>query len=157
MRMLVVGVGNDIMGDDGIGPAVIRELEASDRLPPYVDLLDEGAGGMRIIHDIEGYDRVLIIDSADFGGDPGDWKLFRPEDVSTRKKITGRSLHEMDLIKTLELAKLVGNAPEDIWIMAVQPKRVALGKPLSDEIKKRMGEYVEVILKKEEEISGEPA
>lgn len=154
MKILIVGVGNEIMGDDGIGPAVINELERLDQLPSCVDLLDEGAGGMRIIHDIEGYDKVLIIDAADFGGEPGEHRMFRPEEVSTKKELSGRSLHEMDLIKTIELARLMGTAPGEIWIMAVQPKVVSLGKPLSTELRERMDDYILAVEQKASSLFG---
>jgi hydrogenase maturation protease len=67
MKKAVIGVGNIMMKDDGIGPLLISKLGEMDRFPSDIDLLDEGVGGMRIIHDIEGYDRILRIS----GGAPG--------------------------------------------------------------------------------------
>jgi hydrogenase maturation protease len=67
MKKAVFGVGNIMMRDDGIGPYLIPKLKGMDDLPPDIDLVDEGVGGMRIIHDIDGYDRILFIDAADFG------------------------------------------------------------------------------------------
>ena len=145
MRTAVVGVGNLMMKDDGIGPFLISKLEELESFPPNIDLIDEGVGGMRIIHDIEGYDKVLIIDSTDFGGEPGDHRIFKPEEVETVKQISGRSLHEMDLIRTLELARIMGTSPSEIWIMAVQPRSVDMGDILSEELMSRMNEYIQTI------------
>jgi hydrogenase maturation protease len=145
MKKAVIGVGNIIMRDDGIGPFLISKLKESNTLPSDIDLIDEGVGGMRIIHDIEGYDRVLIIDAADFGGGPGEYKLFRPEDVESVKQISGRSLHEIDLIKTIELARLAGGAAEDIIIMAIQPEVVEMGEGISDNLIERMDDYIEAV------------
>ena len=135
-----------MMRDDGIGPLLVSKLKGSDDLPLNIDLIDEGVGGMRIIHDMEGYDRVLIIDATDFGGGPGEYKLFRPEDVETVKQISGRSLHEMDLIKTIELARLTGGAPEDIMIMAIQPEIVEMGEGISDSLQVKTDSYVKAII-----------
>jgi hydrogenase maturation protease len=146
MKKAVIGVGNIMMKDDGIGPFLISKLKEMDKLPDDVDLIDEGVGGMRIIHDIEGYDRILIIDAADFGGCPGEYKLFRPEDVETVKAISGRSLHEMDLIKTIELARLTGAAPDDIIIMAVQPGTIEMGEEISKALKERVPDYLEALI-----------
>lgn len=137
-----MGVGNEFMGDDGIGPLLISRLKELEGFPTDVDLVDEGSGGMRIIHDLDGYDRVLIIDAADFGGAPGDYKVFRPEDVETVKEISGRSLHEMDLIKTIELARLMGKAPSEIMIMAIQPERVEMSHGISLPLRDRIDEYI---------------
>ncbi len=142
----MVGVGNLMMKDDGIGPFLISKLKELESLPSGIDLIDEGVGGMRIIHDIEGYDKVLIIDSTDFGGEPGDHRIFKPEEVETVKQISGRSLHEMDLIKTLELARVMGTAPSEIWIMAVQPRAVDMGDVLSEELRSRLDEYIRKVL-----------
>ncbi len=146
MRTAVIGVGNRMMRDDGIGPCLISKLKEMDSFPSDIDLIDEGVGGMRIIHDMEGYEKVLIIDSADFGGEPGEYKLFRPEDVETVKQISGRSLHEMDLINTLELAKLTGGAPEDIMIMAIQPELVEMREGISESLLERIDEYIKTVL-----------
>lgn len=146
MKSAVFGIGNIMMKDDGIGPLVISKLKEIENIPSDIDLIDEGAGGMRIIHDIEGYDRILIIDAADFGGGPGEYKLFRPEDVETMKQISGRSLHEMDLIKTLELAGLTGGAPDDIIIMAIQPEAVEMGEGISESLMDRMDDYFEAVI-----------
>jgi hydrogenase maturation protease len=145
MKKAVFGIGNPMMKDDGIGPFLISRLKELEGFPSDIDLIDEGVGGMRIIHDIEGYDRILIIDAADFGGGPGEYKLFRPEDVETVKKISGRSLHEMDLIKTLELAKLMGTAPSNIQIMAIQPEIVEMGEGISDSLMVGVKQYIQII------------
>ncbi|MGA1848688.1 MAG: hydrogenase maturation protease [Thermoplasmatota archaeon] len=145
MRKAVIGVGNEFMGDDGIGPLIISRLGEIDGFPTDVDLIDEGSGGMRIIHDMEGYDKVLIIDAADFGGAPGEFRIFNPEDIDTVKKISGRSLHEMDLIKTIELARMMGRAPSEIMIMAIQPERVEMSQKISGPILERIDDLLDEI------------
>ena len=146
MKTAVIGVGNEYMGDDGIGPLLISRLKEIEGFPGDIDLIDEGAGGMRIIHDMEGYDRVLIIDAADFGGAPGDYKVFHLENVETVKELSGRSLHEMDLLRTVELARAMGSAPEDISIMAIQPESIGMRRGISASLERRVGDYIEAII-----------
>ena len=81
-RTAVIGVGNDLMGDDSIGPHVVRALMKKRTLPPDIELIDEGRGGMRLVHHMKEMDRILLIDAADVGEAPGDFKVFRPEAVS---------------------------------------------------------------------------
>ncbi|MFW3146507.1 MAG: hydrogenase maturation protease [Thermoplasmatota archaeon] len=148
MKVAVIGVGNDLMGDDAIGPIVIRNLRKLNKFPPNVELIEEGTGGMRIIHDMEGYDKVLIIDAANIERAPGEYKMFRPEDVVSKKVLSGRSIHEMDLLKALELALLTGNAPPVIWIMAIQPRITVMGAPVSYDVKTNIKEYIRVVILK---------
>ena len=117
----VIGVGNDLMGDDGIGPHIVGLLKGRGELPPEVDVFDEGRGGMRLLHHIKGYDRLVMIDAADIGKDPGDYIVFRPEEVESRKVLSRVSVHEWDLMKVIELSRMMGECPSDVRIIAVQP------------------------------------
>ncbi|HHD15747.1 MAG TPA: hydrogenase maturation protease [Euryarchaeota archaeon] len=142
----MIGVGNDLMGDDGIGPHIARILKNGTELPPEVDAFDEGRGGMRLLHHIKGYDGLVIIDAADIGKDPGDYIVFRPEEVESERILSGRSVHEWDLMKVLELSRMMGECPSDVRILAVQPKVLRMGEGISGELLEREDEYVERVL-----------
>ncbi|MBN1389793.1 MAG: hydrogenase maturation protease [Candidatus Thermoplasmatota archaeon] len=145
MKKAIFGIGNQMMGDDGIGPLLISRLEEIDNFPADVDLVDEGVGGIRIIHDMEGYEKVLIIDAADFGGAPGEYRLFRPEEAETVKQLSGRSLHEMDLMRAIELARITDGAPKDILIMAIQPESVEMRMGVSEILLSMIEDYVDAV------------
>lgn len=145
LKTAVIGVGNDLMGDDAIGPHIVRELIKRKVLPEEVLLIDEGRGGMRLVHHIKDMDRVIIIDAADIGKDPGDYMVFRPEEVESIKDLSGTNIHEWDLLKMLELSKMLGECPKEVLILAIQPKDLKLGEEISSELLERVGEYIEKV------------
>jgi len=144
-RTAVIGVGNDLMGDDSIGPHVVRALMKKRTLPPDIELIDEGRGGMRLVHHMKEMDRILLIDAADVGEAPGDFKVFRPEEVESIKDLSGTNIHEWDLLKMLEISKMLGEYPADVRILAIQPKSLEWGDSISSELLGRMDEYIDVV------------
>lgn len=141
----VIGVGNEMMGDDAIGPHVVKELVKRGNLPEGIELIDEGRGGMRLVHHIREMEKVLIIDAADIGKDPGDFTVFRPQEVESIKDLSGTNIHEWDLLKMLELSKMLGECPDDVSILAIQPKNLEWGGKISGELIERLEEYIEKV------------
>lgn len=128
----IITVGNELMGDDGVGPAVYRALSRYN-LPDTIQLIDGGTGGMSILHMLRGYEHVIIVDCGDFGGSPGEIALFTPDEVVSLKSQT-YSLHDVDLITLLEISKHLGEIPATVHIVAIQPRRIAFNSPLSPEV-----------------------
>lgn len=145
MRTAVIGIGNELMGDDSIGPRVVRELIERNVIPPEIELIDEGRGGMRLIHHIKDVEKLILIDAADIDKDPGEWIVFRPEEVESIKDISGTNIHEWDLLKMLDLSKMMGECPEDIRILAIQPRSLEMVEDLSEDLSSRMDEYIDAV------------
>lgn len=72
----LIGIGNPFMGDDGIGPLLIERLRASGVLDDQIRLIDGGTGGMSVVHELALLDAAVIVDAGDFGGQPGDYRIF---------------------------------------------------------------------------------
>lgn len=144
-RTAVIGVGNDLMGDDAIGPHIVRDLIKRKVLPEEVLLIDEGRGGMRLVHHIKEMEKVLIIDAADIGKDPGEFKIFRPEQVESIKDLSGTNIHEWDLLKMLDLSRMLGEYPEEVLILAIQPNSLDWGENISSELSSRVEEYIGIV------------
>ncbi len=144
-NIAVIGVGNEMMGDDAIGPHIVKELISRKVLPEEILLIDEGRGGMRLVHHIKDLDKVLIIDAADTGKDPGEHTVFRPEDVESIKDLSGTNIHEWDLLKMLDLSRMLGECPEDIRILAIQPRDLEWGEEISQELMGRVEEYLMLV------------
>lgn len=144
IRVAVIGIGNPLMGDDGAGVAVLDLL--AKKVPKGVELLDLGTGGMNLLHKLEGLDLAIIVDAVDFGGKPGQIKIFEPDDVDTSKEL-GVSLHDADILKIIQLAKEMGKCPEKIFIAAIQPASVSPAMELSSGIKKKLPMLADEILK----------
>ena len=143
-RVSVIGIGNPLMGDDGAGVAVLDLL--AKKVPRGVELLDLGTGGMTLLHKLEGLDLAIIVDAVDYGGRPGEIRIFEPDDVDTTKAV-GVSLHDADILKIIRLAKEMGKCPERLFIAAIQPASVSLTMELSPAVKKKLPALANEILK----------
>jgi hydrogenase maturation protease len=146
-RRAVIGIGNVLMADDGIGPVLVGL--ARERLGHLDDVvfLDEGTIGFGLIHVLKDYDEVIIIDSGDIGKAPGDFEVFSPDEVMSSKLCQGFSLHESDLLKVLEVSKLLGEMPKGLRILAIQPRETGWIEGISRELSERVDEYLGAISK----------
>jgi len=106
-------------------------------------VLDEGRGGMRLIHLIKNVEKLILIDAADIGKEPGKFTVFRPEEVETIKDLSGTNIHEWDLLKILDLSKMMGECPDDIQILAIQPLSMEWEGDLSEVLRNREDEYIQ--------------
>lgn len=134
---LILGLGNTLRGDDGIGPAVIAALQSDQRLPSDVDLLDGGTSGLEIVLLLDGYRRAVIVDAANMDCAPGEWRRFTAEPLLLADDPMGLqgTLHNAGLIEALQLAHALGTAPAEIVVFGVQPQNVGWNSGLSDAVR----------------------
>jgi len=104
-----------------------------------------GTGGMQLVHVLAGYDSVIIIDSADMGLAPGESRVFSPGDVVSFKETRAYSLHDWDLLRSIEISRQLGEAPARIIILAVQPGRLEMREGLSPEVEKGIAGYIDEV------------
>lgn len=143
----VIGLGNPLMTDEGVGVRVVEALQKNGALLPEVDVLDLGTAGLTILHYLGGRDKVIFVDCALMGEHPGAFRRFTPEEVNTRKVRTRLSLHEGDLLHTLSLARQLGECPGSVVVFGIEPQSVEMGEGLSPPLRERFDEYVEVVAK----------
>jgi len=141
-KIAIIGIGNILMSDDGAG---VRVLELLSPPPKGVELIELATGGMSLLHKLEGLDTAIIVDAVDFGGKPGEVRVFKPEDVTSIKTV-GYSLHDLDILKVLELAKQMGTLPKHVFIAAIQPGSLEMGEGLSPEVEGALPELAIKIL-----------
>ena len=129
---VVIGLGNPLMTDDGIGLAALERLRAAWRLPEDVVLVDGGTWGLRLLPQIEDAGRLLLLDAIDVGGAPGDVVVLEREEIPRylRQEL---SPHQVGLRDVLALADLRGCLPRHTVAMGIQPTRVVLGDAISPE------------------------
>ena len=132
MKVLVLGVGNVMRSDDGVGMVVAREL-ASDSLPPGVDVVEGGTDGLAFIELVQAANHVVVIDAADIKAPPGTVSVFSPERVRDLCDEAGVSAHEMRILATIRLMNQLGTCPS-VSIVAVQPATLDYGIQLSPEV-----------------------
>ena len=127
-RVLVACVGNVLRGDDGFGQAVERHLATSGALPPTVDLIETGIGGMAIVQQLmRGYDLLIVVDAVDRGAPPGTVFVLEPE-VPEPSSLDPNdwharfsNLHLAEPSRVLLLARALGVLPECVRIVGCQP------------------------------------
>ena len=145
MKTAVLGLGNPIMTDEGIGPVLIQRFFCMKDIYPGVLFKDIGTGGFSILYELEGIDRVIFIDCALMNLEQGSIKRFTPDDVTTVKRLSHFSLHEGDLLSMLDKARHLNMCPKEIIIYGIEPQKVDYGLELSPCLANRLDEYIEII------------
>lgn len=118
-KILVMGVGNVLLQDEGVGVHAIGDLQ-KEEWPANVDLVDGGTFTQDIFHILEGYDYLLVLDIVHAGGKPGDIYVFTEEDLVQNEE-QRLSLHDIDLIDSLNMAEMVGSRPV-MRVVGMEPK-----------------------------------
>jgi len=145
-RTLILGVGNILLGDEGVGIHAIRELEET-ALPPHVDLIDGGTAGLDLLDLMRGYERVIIIDAVEAGAEPGTIFRFTPEEVASQPQALPLSLHQAEILEVLQLAAFVGRPLPPIVIYGIQPEVMDWSTELSSALRASMAKLVDAVLK----------
>jgi hydrogenase maturation protease len=142
---VVLGLGNPLMSDEGVGVYLLERLSALSEGYPSVEFVDAGTAGMGILHLIRGRHKAVIVDCADMGVEPGRISKFSPEQVHSVKQLSHQSLHEGDLLRILDLARRLGQMPDEVVIFGIQPESTALGDRLSATLSRRTEDYLSLI------------
>jgi hydrogenase maturation protease len=142
-KILIVGIGNLLCRDEGIGVHVIQEMKNM-KLPHHIDLLDMGTSTMDLISYLEGVKKLIAIDAMKAGGAPGTIYKCRPEDLLPKEEPI--SLHEIGLLESLNMAQKMGMKIDTV-IIGVEPKVLDWGTELTEEVKIKIPSIVEAVLK----------
>jgi hydrogenase maturation protease len=148
-RILVAGIGNVFLGDDGFGVEVARRL-SNRQLPPGVEVADFGIRGMDLAYALQAdYDAVVFVDTAPRGEAPGTLSVIEPELDPDEVVI---DTHGMDPVRVLGLARALGRVPERVVVVACEPARIVHGEhdedlvdELSPPVAAAVGEAVRLV------------
>ena len=141
MGKFVVGVGNVLLRDEGIGCHVAHALES---VPlPDVEVVDGGTCP-DLLQLAEYADKLVIVDAVKGGGMPGQIYRFRPQDITLDQK-GFVSLHDMSLVDSLKLTQLWHNTVDAV-IIGVEPKELSWGLELSPELEEKVPQIVDIVL-----------
>ncbi len=149
-QILVAGIGNAWLRDDGFGGEVAKEL--SDReLPAGVTVLDFGSGGLDLAYEVmRGYDALILIDVSRQGGEPGTLYVMEVEEAEVDGKIEDGQLlnpHGMDPQTVLRFVKYVGGWPGRVMVIACEPESVEdVGLGLSTSVSSAVARAADVVL-----------
>jgi len=143
-KILVLGVGNILLSDEGIGVRVIEELKRRYTLPPNVEAIDGGTASLQLLWQIEEADYLIVVDAADGGASPG--TVFRFTRQESHFALPQKaSLHQVGLLEVLSLAEMHKRCPPTV-IIGVQPKKLAPGLSLSPELEASIPRAIELVI-----------
>jgi hydrogenase maturation protease len=118
-QVVILGIGNTLMQDDGIGVYAIQALAHTYILPDNVCLVEGGIAGLRLLSDLSGADYLLIIDAVEGTGPPGTLYQLNPQDLPKGRGFF-MSAHEIGIAEVLSMAEFLGKLPQTC-IIGVQP------------------------------------
>ncbi len=144
-HVLILGLGNPLLGDEGIGMRVVEDLKGLE-LPDGVTVVEGGTAGLGLIGLMEGYQRVIIVDAADMGHPPGRVVRFTPLEAQFKTAEAPLSLHQIGLGEVLALAEALEVAPAELVIIGIQPSRIEGGVGLSPEVEGAIPQIIRIIL-----------
>lgn len=143
-RIVLLGVGNPLMGDDGTGLALLGRLAERGPWPPGAMLVDGGTWGMNLLPVIEEATHLVILDAVRTGAAPGTVVVLGREELP-RALAHKLSPHQIDLKEVLALAELRGTLPTHAAAVGIEPERVDWGTELSPCVAARLDEAVDAV------------
>jgi len=156
-RVLVLGLGNILYGDEGFGAYAAREMEKMD-LPENVEIIDAGTSSLDVLLTSEDINKLVIIDVLKADSEPGTvYKMKfsgnereKLRDLFCESWKTAVSLHQVGLLGALAAAEKLGNVPDEIVIFGIEPEKISFGVGLTDILRGKLEEIINLVL---EEIS----
>ena len=123
-KVLVLGIGNILWADEGFGVRTLEALQSHYEFPDNVTLLDGGTQGVYLVQDVRDADILIVFDAIDYGLEPGTMKIITNEDVPKFMGAKKVSLHQTGFQEVLALADMMGDYPEQIILIGVQPEYI---------------------------------
>ena len=142
---LVLGLGNILLGDEGVGAQVAQRLQALYRFPEGTRVVDGGTLALDLLPDVEDTDRLVVIDAVDMGGAPGEVVRIVDDEVPAFLSMKV-SPHQMGLADILSAARLRGRLPERLVLWGVQPGVIDTTLELSPPVAGRIDALMDGVL-----------
>jgi hydrogenase maturation protease len=157
-RVLVLGLGNLLLRDEGIGVHVAHELQKQD-LPANVEVIDGGTAGMDVILSRQGLHKLVVVDAIRSGNKPGTVYKTRlnAEERDELARLFGSdegsmiSLHQLGLINALAVAEKLNCLPREIVIIGVEPSQISPGLQLTEQVEQTVPKIINTVLEEIED------
>lgn len=143
-KILIIGIGNTLLQDEGVGVYIIRELQKMN-LPDNIYLIDGGSGELHLMDYMnKGIDKVMIIDAIKGGRVPGTtFRLSPAEIMSTTKHLY--SFHQTELFEIIKMIDIFIKKPKEIVIIGIVPNEIEWGLTLSPKLQDKIPTIIQVI------------
>ncbi|WP_333783933.1 HyaD/HybD family hydrogenase maturation endopeptidase [Thermocrinis sp.] len=145
MSILILGVGNILLSDEGLGVRAVEKLKEGYIFPENVKLLDGGTLGIDLLYFLEGAERLIIVDAVMGGGPPGTLYKFSGDEVKAyfRGKV---SAHELGIQEVLGIAQLTGKYPKEVVVIGMEPESLEISLELSQTVRNSLEKLVKLII-----------
>jgi hydrogenase maturation protease len=135
--VLVLGLGNELLGDDGFGPVLIREIERKyEESASEVECLDGGTQGLALLGRISRRKALIILDAVMTGQAPGTVSVFSGDDIFLKSSHRSTTAHEGNAGELIAASRLLQELPEQIFLVGMEPEtvctRLGLSQPVED-------------------------
>ncbi len=155
-RVAVLGLGNVLMGDDAVGPYVVRLLQARYTFAPDVSVQDVGTPGLDLAPFLAGVERLVIVDTVRAPAAPGTLRLYRRDEILRKPPPQRVSPHDPGIKDTLLTLEFAGQAPREVLLVGVVPLETGMQAGLSEPVRAALPGALAAVLA-ELEAAGAPA
>jgi len=145
-RVLIGGIGNVLLGDDGVGPYVVHLLESEYEFDDNVEVVDLGTPALDLTHRIAGLDAVIFVDSVASDDPPGTVVLYRKEDIVRTMPAPRLDPHSPALSECLMMADMLGTSPRSVLLIGIVGERYEGGEPLTTAVRGSVQHAIAAIL-----------
>ena len=146
-KISLIGLGNILMKDEGIGVHTVNALRKRYTFSPDVEIVDGGTLGLDLLPFLEEGGRVVFVDAVDFGKGPGHIDTIEGEEILTFLH-SGFSAHHVGLSDLLLASRMMGILPGEICLIGMQPGCVDCGLDMTEAVRLRKEEVIDLILRK---------
>ncbi len=146
-NILLLGIGNLLWADEGFGVRVVEQLQKRYRFAENVKIMDGGTQGVYLIEHVQAADVLVVFDAVDYGLAPGELKRVENDDVPNFLGAKKMSLHQTGFQEVLAMAKMLGDYPEHLLLIGVQPEELEdYGGSLRNCVKAQIGPAIAMAL-----------
>ena len=145
-RTLVLGIGNVLMSDEGVGVQVVRHLQQSHPDRSDATFLDGGTLSFSLAGELAEHDWLIVVDAAFTGKPPGSLSCYEGEAMRRYLQGNRQSVHEVGLADLLDISRLSGDYPEHIALLGIEPENLDWGERLSERVARAVPEASRRIL-----------
>jgi hydrogenase maturation protease len=142
-KIVILGIGNILLSDEGIGVHVVNELMKME-FPPGVSIVEGGTDGFRLLNVITETERLIVIDAVRGGAAPGSIYRFDIDEIKNVPSGFKTSVHQIGILEVIDLSGLIGKTPHTT-VIGIEPKSLEMSMELSREVKTKIPRIIELI------------
>jgi len=136
---IIIGIGNILLQDDGVGVHVIERLE-NEKLPSTIELVDGGTSTLDTLGFFLDYKKVIVVDCLKAGLEPGTIYKIKPEDIKDYKK-ENLSIHDVQILDVVKMANMMDKYPE-VVIFGIEPEKISLNLEMTETMISKIPEII---------------